>query len=135
MLVSFFTRLYRGLTEVFCWILLIGAAIGMGIVFADSFRFDGAAFVGGIVGLLIALIFEMLVIPPLMVLFEINDKLEKNKNNSVSVVKSDTVTSPKVTAPLTATEKLAFQNGNTWVCRKCGETNANGAALCRSCGK
>ncbi|MBR5866288.1 MAG: hypothetical protein IKZ04_00100 [Spirochaetaceae bacterium] len=63
------------------------------------------------------------------------DTVSDNNSNSVSSsVKTDRA-SPKVTTPLTATEKLAFQNGNNWVCRKCGETNANGAALCRSCGK
>ncbi len=130
MLVDFFTRLYRDLTEIFCWILLIGAAIGMGILFDGAFRFDAAPFVGGVVGLVAAFALELTFLPPIMVLFEINDKLEMigkkmDKNN-----KNDNAGSSKA-----ADEKSAYPKSNTWVCKKCGETNPEGAVLCRSCGR
>lgn len=132
MLVSFFTRLYRELAEFFCWILLIGAAIGMGILF------DGNPVVGGIVGLVAAFALELTFLPPIMVLFEINDKLEmigkkidkNNKNDNAGSSKAADERVSKV-----ADEKSAYPKSNTWVCKKCGETNPEGAMLCRSCGR
>lgn len=55
-MLSFLTRVYRKLTDIFCWVLLIGFTVFMVIVFKESMEWlfdDWAVFVGVIAGLVI----------------------------------------------------------------------------------
>lgn len=88
-MLSFLTRVYRKLTDIFCWVWLIGFTVFMAIVFNESMDWlfdDWAVFVGVIAGLVIGFWTELIILPPIMVLFEINDKLDflvrKGKNVS-----------------------------------------------------
>mgnify|MGYP007119861870 CR=1 FL=1 len=88
-MLSFLTRVYRKLTDIFCWVWLIGFTVFMAIVFNESMDwlfYDWAVFVGVIAGLVIGFWTELIILPPIMVLFEINDKLDflvrKGKNVS-----------------------------------------------------
>ena len=74
MLLSFFTKIYRNLTEIFCWIWLVIAAIVMEIIFQDLFDIY---VVGAFVGLFVAFDLELTFLPPIMILFEVNNNLEK----------------------------------------------------------
>ena len=55
-MLSFLTRVYRKLTDIFCWVWLIGFTVFMAIVFNESMDWlfdDWAVFVGVIAGLVI----------------------------------------------------------------------------------
>lgn len=95
-MLSFLTRVYRKLTDIFCWVWLIGFTVFMAIVFNESMDWlfdDWAAFVGVIAGLVIGFWTELIILPPIMVLFEINDKLDilvgKKKQKSKENKKND----------------------------------------------
>lgn len=95
-MLSFLTRVYRKLTDIFCWVWLIGFTVFMAIVFNESMDWlfdDWAVFVGVIAGLVIGFWTELIIFPPIMVLFEINDKLDfligKKKQKSKENKKND----------------------------------------------
>ena len=95
-MLSFLTRVYRKLTDIFCWVWLIGFTVFMAIVFNESMDWlfdDWAVFVGVIAGLVIGFWTELIILPPIMVLFEINDKLDilvgKKKQKSKENKKND----------------------------------------------
>ena len=95
-MLSFLTRVYRKLTDIFCWVWLIGFTVFMAIVFNESMDwlfYDWAVFVGVIAGLVIGFWTELIILPPIMVLFEINDKLDflvrKKKQKSKENKKND----------------------------------------------
>lgn len=102
-MLSFLTRVYRKLTDIFCWVWLIGFTVFMAIVFNESMDWlfdDWAGFVGVIAGLVIGFWTELIILPPIMVLFEINDKLdflvrkekkvsEKDKKNEEEIITTE----------------------------------------------
>lgn len=102
-MLSFLTRVYRKLTDIFCWVWLIGFTVFMAIVFNESMDWlfdDWAVFVGVIAGLVIGFWTELIILPPIMVLFEINDKLdflvrkekkvsEKDKKNEEEIITTE----------------------------------------------
>lgn len=91
-MLSFLTRVYRKLTDIFCWIWLIGFTVFMAIVFNESMDwlfYDWAVFVGVIAGLVIGFWTELIILPPIMVLFEINDKLDILVRKEKKVSKKD----------------------------------------------
>ena len=109
MLLSFFTKIYRNLTEIFCWIWLVIAAIVMEIIFQDLFDIY---VVGAFVGLFVAFDLELTFLPPIMILFEVNNNFE-NINK----------------------EKAQENLRDIWVCKKCGEENPTTKNYCSSCGE
>lgn len=91
-MLSFLTRVYRKLTDIFCWVWLIGFTVFMAIVFNESMDWlfdDWAGFVGVIAGLVIGFWTELIILPPIMVLFEINDKLDFLVRKEKKVSKKD----------------------------------------------
>ena len=91
-MLSFLTRVYRKLTDIFCWVWLIGFTVFMAIVFNESMEWlfdDWAVFVGVIAGLVIGFWTELIILPPIMVLFEINDKLDFLVRKEKKVSKKD----------------------------------------------
>ena len=91
-MLSFLTRVYRKLTDIFCWVWLIGFTVFMAIVFNESMDwlfYDWAVFVGVIAGLVIGFWTELIILPPIMVLFEINDKLDILVRKEKKVSKKD----------------------------------------------
>ena len=91
-MLSFLTRVYRKLTDIFCWVWLIGFTVFMAIVFNESMDwlfYDWAVFVGVIAGLVIGFWTELIILPPIMVLFEINDKLDFLVRKEKKVSKKD----------------------------------------------
>lgn len=91
-MLSFLTRVYRKLTDIFCWVWLIGFTVFMAIVFNESMDWlfdDWAVFVGVIAGLVIGFWTELIILPPIMVLFEINDKLDFLVRKEKKVSKKD----------------------------------------------
>lgn len=102
-MLSFLTRVYRKVTDIFCWVWLIGFTVFMAIVFNESMDwlfYDWAVFVGVIAGLVIGFWTELIILPPIMVLFEINDKLdflvrkekkvsEKDKKNEEEIITTE----------------------------------------------
>ena len=118
MLLSFLTKAYRTIVNLFCWIFAILSGIGLAIRFYISFSGFGAAIGGFFVGFILGLLFEIFFVVPLMVLFEINEKLnilckkEKNTNNDV-----------------------AQDFKEVWICDKCGKENIDNQNLCSFCGE
>ena len=91
-MLSFLTRVYRKLTDIFCWVWLIVFTVFMAIVFNESMDwlfYDWAGFVGVIAGLVIGFWTELIILPPIMVLFEINDKLDFLVRKEKKVSKKD----------------------------------------------
>lgn len=74
MLVEFYTKSYKKIVEVVAWLMLVLGVIAGGVIGSAT---RGGAVPGIILGFLIAAVAEALFIPPLMILFQINDKLEK----------------------------------------------------------
>ena len=91
-MLCFLTSVYRKLTDIFCLVLLIGFTVFMAIVFNESMDWlfdDWAVFVGVIAGLVIGFWTELIILPPIMVLFEINDKLDFLVRKEKKVSKKD----------------------------------------------
>lgn len=82
MLVEFYTKCYKKIVEVVAWLILILGVVAGGIIGAAS---RAGVFPGAIFGFIVSAVSEALFIPPLMILFQIDSKLEK-----ISVDTNDT---------------------------------------------
>ena len=74
MLTEKLVKYYRQMTNIFCWAFLIIAALSGAGTGYERWGFMGSI-IGGYGGLLLAFVREIIIIPLIMVLFEINDKL------------------------------------------------------------
>ena len=93
-MVKFFCRIYKKAIDIVCVVvLIIGTLYGficfgnMGGNFYSGFNF-GAAFLGGILSFAITFLGLMFTIPPLMVLFSIDGRLE-NIEKKMNIEKED----------------------------------------------
>ncbi len=78
MLTEKLVKYYRKVANIFCWAFLIIATLSGAGTGYERWGFMGF-FIGGCGGLLVAFALELFIIPPIMVLFEINDKLDAFK--------------------------------------------------------
>ena len=78
MLTEKLVKYYRQVANIFCWAFLIIATLSGAGTGYERWGFMGLI-IGGCGGLLLAFILELFIIPPIMVLFEINDKLDTFK--------------------------------------------------------
>ena len=78
MLTEKLVKYYKQVANIFCWAFLIIAALSGAGTGYERWGFMGLI-IGGCGGLLLAFILELFIIPPIMVLFEINDKLDTFK--------------------------------------------------------
>lgn len=78
MLTEKLVKYYRQVANIFCWAFLIIAALSGAVTGYERWGFLGFL-VGGVGGFLVAFAIELFIIPPIMVLFEINDKLDTLK--------------------------------------------------------
>ena len=149
-MLSFLTRVYRKLTDIFCWVWLIGFTVFMAIVFNESMDWlfdDWAVFVGVIAGLVIGFWTELIILPPIMVLFEINDKLDflvkkekkvskKDKKNEEEII---TTENEDCVETVDENQKPVMERTDDdnvfWICKGCGEKNWNTLIYCEHCGK
>ena len=93
-MVNFFCRIYKKAIDIVCVVvLIIGTLYGFilfGNIFSDfysGFNFV-AAFFGGILSFAITFLTLMFIIPPLMVLFSIDGRLE-NIEKKMNIEKED----------------------------------------------
>ena len=75
MLTEKLVKYYRKVANIFCWAFLIIAALTGAALGYDEWDFPGFI-IGAVGGLLAAFMIELFIVPPIMVLFEINDKLD-----------------------------------------------------------
>ena len=75
MLTEKLVKYYRQVANIFCWAFLIIATLSGAGTGYERWGFMGFL-IGGVGGLLAAFAIELFVIPPILVLFEINDKLD-----------------------------------------------------------
>ena len=75
MLTEKLVKYYRQVANIFCWAFLIIATLSGAGTGYERWGFMGFL-IGGAGGLLAAFAIELFVIPPILVLFEINDKLD-----------------------------------------------------------
>ena len=75
MLTEKLVKYYRQVANIFCWAFLIIATLSGAGTGYERWGFMGLI-IGGCGGLLLAFILELFIIPPIMVLFEINDMLD-----------------------------------------------------------
>ena len=75
MLTEKLVKYYRKVANIFCWVFLIIAALSGAGTGYEKWGFMGFL-IGGAGGLFLAFMIELFIIPPIMVLFEINDKLD-----------------------------------------------------------
>ena len=152
-MLSFLTRVYRKLTDIFCWVWLIGFTVFMAIVFKESMEWlfdDWAVFVGVIAGLVIGFWTELIILPPIMVLFEINDKLDflvrkekkVSKKDKKAILTNDDVElteNEDCVETVDENQKPVIEKTeddiNFWICKGCGEKNWNTLIYCEHCGK
>ncbi|MBO7431247.1 MAG: hypothetical protein J6U56_09615 [Spirochaetia bacterium] len=78
MLTEKLVKYYRQVANIFCWAFLIIATLSGASTGYERWGFLGF-FIGGAGGLFLAFAIELFIIPPIMVLFEINDKLDDLK--------------------------------------------------------
>ena len=149
-MLSFLTRVYRKLTDIFCWVWLIGFTVFMAIVFNESMDwlfYDWAVFVGVIAGLVIGFWTELIILPPIMVLFEINDKLdflvrkeknvsEKDKKNEEEIITTENEDCvEKVDENQKPVMERTEDDNVFWICTGCGKKNSDTLIYCEHCGK
>ena len=75
MLTEKLVKYYRQVANIFCWVFLIIAALSGAGTGYEKWGFMGLI-IGGLGGLFAAFMIELFIVPPIMVLFEINDKLD-----------------------------------------------------------
>ena len=75
MLTEKLVKYYRQVANIFCWAFLIIATLSGAGTGYERWGFMGFL-IGGAGGLLAAFAIELFIIPPILVLFEINDKLD-----------------------------------------------------------
>ena len=78
MLTEKLVKYYRKVANIFCWAFLIIATLTGAATGYDEWDFPGLI-IGGLGGLLAAFMIELFVVPPIMVLFDINEKLDSFK--------------------------------------------------------
>ena len=76
MLTEKLVKYYRKVANIFCWAFLIIATLSGAVTGYERWGFFGFL-VGSVGGLFLAFAIELFIVPPIMVLFEINDKLDK----------------------------------------------------------
>lgn len=110
---------YRYIMNVVLVLLLIAGPIAGGIIGKElsTYRANYST-VGILIGLLAALIFDFLIMPPILVLFEINEKFKKE--NTIIKEKTKTEINPE-TKPM------------SWLCKNCGEVNSTESTACGKC--
>ena len=75
MLTEKLVKYYKQVANIFCWAFLIIAALSGAGTGYERWGFPGLI-IGGLGGLFAAFMIELFIVPPIMVLFEINDKLD-----------------------------------------------------------
>lgn len=113
---------YRHIMNVVLVLLLIAGPIAGGIIGKELSTYRANyTMIGIFIGLLAVLIFDFLIMPPVMVLFEINKKLsDKEKTTAKSNnIKEETQTKP--------------EKESGWLCSKCGNPNDPDAKSCSVC--
>ena len=75
MLTEKLVKYYRQVANIFCWAFLIIATLTGSATGYDEWDSPGLI-IGGLGGLFAAFMIELFIVPPIMVLFEINDKLD-----------------------------------------------------------
>ncbi|MBQ3713039.1 MAG: hypothetical protein II890_03700 [Spirochaetia bacterium] len=75
MLTEKLVKYYRQVANIFCWAFLIIATLTGAATGYDEWDSPGLI-IGGLGGLFAAFMIELFIVPPIMVLFEINDKLD-----------------------------------------------------------
>lgn len=94
---------------------------------------------GAVLGLVAVIIFEFLIIPPVFVLFEINENLKKSKENKKSEdsrdIEFEQPSKVEIKKKEITDERIAqAQKDGCWICMKCGEENPNMREVCSNCG-
>ena len=125
MWVTFLVNCYRKILNISLIALLIIAPIVGGVI---------GKLLGVLIGLAAVLVFEFFVVPPVIVLFEINENLKgnkkaENKTKEVRVYKAET----KKEEPAPEYENRVQSNG--WLCSHCGALNAINNTQCAACFK
>ena len=135
-MVEFLCKVYRSFVNVFSVIALIIMPIVGFVLFGKTFGWEdfnfGMALLGAIIGFVGCYYFELITIPPLMILFSIDSRLERLEEQVFNISKKDSKLEEKESVNTTnATDNI--NQSNVWVCTKCGETNPVGTMLCRRC--
>jgi mannitol-specific phosphotransferase system IIBC component len=108
-------------------LLLIAGPIAGGIIGKELSTYRANYTVVGIlIGLLAALFFDFLIMPPVLVLFEINKKLS-NENEEKAMQKSNDTKEETVVRSAKATES------SKWLCSNCGTPNPADKTSCSYC--
>lgn len=158
MLITFLISCYRKIMNFLLKISFYAAPIIIGLVSAVSsyavkhsvWAVLGGFVVGAVFGFIGAVVAAFIVIPPVLVLFEINENLvkihkeikkdeelgnsesassKKNKNDlekfPVNEIKKQEITDERI---------AEAQKHGCWICSKCGEENPNMREICSNCG-
>lgn len=144
MLVDLFVKNYKRFINSLAVVALaldpIGCFIYFGIKFSgyrSDFHF-GYALLGGLIGFLVILIIEAVSLPPMLVLFSINEKIDGLKKADESQKNSEQVNSiaefvPCVVSGKTFLVKKDAKDGKLY-CTKCHVLVEEGSEACPSCG-
>lgn len=126
MLITFLVNCYRKIMNVLLIALFIIMPIAGGVIgkIVSPYR-ENYILLGVILGLVAVVIFEFLIIPPVFVLFEINEKLKtKNPEEKKKI-------SEKIAAEIEPPKKESEE----WVCPFCGAHNIANTTMCIACFK
>lgn len=118
---------YRYIMNVVLVLLLITGPIAGGIIGRriSTYRADYTV-IGTLLGLLAVLIFTFLIMPPVLVLFEINKKLS-NENEEKAMQKSND------TKEETVVRSAKAKESSKWLCSNCGTPNPADKTSCSYC--
>lgn len=134
-MLDFVAKAFRVVNVILCWLVLIGAPIGfaatLGATEGVGFSVLGF-FLGGIVGLIVVVLFGGLVANFLSMVDDIQAiriYLSYRGNSSGGNLSGTNLSS----VPPVGTSVV--NSGDTWVCKKCNTQNKITASFCKDCGE
>ena len=127
------------------WVILIGFTIGGGILGNMLFRShdywsgrssNGHPIIGGIIGLIIGFIIDILVFGFIATILNMDENIEYIRNfSSKSRTPSNRNSSEGNVTNVAPINPTIINSGDSWVCKKCGDENSVNTSSCKGCGE
>ena len=135
-MLKFVAKVFRGLINVFLWLMLFGCIIGGFITGGKALGYRGFSFPYAVLGLLIGsflgLIFIILSGGLIANFLNMVDDINAIKHHLLKSGNTSAGSNANTNPPINQT---VINASDGWVCIKCSSTNKNDSLFCSNCGE